>query len=56
MKRTVLFVIGLIIAGALAYFSGYYAYKVSHPETELLDAESVQKAIKSSEKQEYVSG
>lgn len=56
MKRTVLFVIGLIIAGTLAYFSGYYAYKAGHPETELLDAESVQKAIQTSEKQENVSG
>ena len=49
MRRTVLFVIGLVIAGTLAYYGGYYVYKSNRPKTELLETESVQRAVKMSE-------
>ena len=54
MKRVVLFMIGLIIAGACAYYGGYYAYKVNHPKVELLESETVQRAVQMSERTQMV--
>lgn len=45
MKKTVLFVTGLIVIGALSYFGGYYAYMSANPETEIIEPISVQRAI-----------
>ena len=42
MKRTVLFIISLIIAGMFAYYAGYYAYKMNRPKVEFLETENEQ--------------
>ena len=55
MKRTVLFIISLIIAGMFAYYAGYYVYKMNHPEMEFLETESVQRAVQLPENKQMVS-
>ena len=44
MKRTVLFIISLIIAGTFAYYAGYYVYKMNRPKVQFLETENVQRA------------
>ena len=55
MKRTVLFVISLILLGTFAYFGGYYVYKMNRPKVELLETESVQRAVQMSDTAQMVS-
>ena len=45
MKRTVFFVIGLILAGTLAYFTGYYVYTSVNMKTEGPETIALQKAV-----------
>lgn len=49
MRRTVLFVAGLIAAGMLAYFGGYYLYVSENPETEFTDPMALQSPVVQSE-------
>lgn len=59
MKRMILFVLGLIAAGTLAYFGGYYLYTSENPKTEITEPISLQRAVQISdtenitERQEY---
>jgi hypothetical protein len=55
MKRTVLFIISLIIAGMFAYYAGYYVYKMNRPEVKFLETESVQRAVQLPENKQMVS-
>ncbi len=43
MKRKLLFMVCLIAVGALSYYGGYRIYTTTHPKTEILDVERVQK-------------
>lgn len=45
MRKTVLFLIGLIVAGGLSYFAGYYLYVTNRPKVVLETPELVQKGI-----------
>ena len=45
MKKTVLFLIFLIVAGTLSYFGGYYFYVTEHPKTEYTEPIQLQKAV-----------
>ena len=45
MKKTVFFIIGLILAGTLAYFTGYYVYTSEKPGTEVPETIALQKAV-----------
>ena len=49
MKRTVLFVISLVVTGTLAFYGGYYVYKSNRPKTQFLETENVQRAVQMSE-------
>lgn len=58
MKKTVLFIIGLIFAGTLSYFGGYYLYVTQNPKIELTEQVTVQNAVplssvKMPEEQDY---
>ena len=55
MKRTVLFIISLIIAGTFAYYAGYYVYKLNRPKVEFLETENVQRAVQLPENKQMVS-
>lgn len=50
MKKTILFLIGLILAGTAAYFIGYFAYVSDNSEVESQEHVIVQKALYHSEK------
>ena len=54
MKRTVLFIISLIIAGTFAYYAGYYVYKMNRPKVEFLETENVQRAVQLSENKQMI--
>ncbi|MBQ8857994.1 MAG: hypothetical protein IJ024_07630 [Lachnospiraceae bacterium] len=45
MKRTIFFLIGLILAGTFAYFAGYYVYTAENPKAEVLEPATLQKAV-----------
>ena len=45
MRKTILFVIGLIAVGMLAYFGGYYFYVSENPETEYTEQITLQKSV-----------
>lgn len=49
MKKTFFLIIGLIFAGTLAYFGGYYVYTSENPKTEILEPMALQKAVPLSE-------
>ena len=55
MKRTVWFMISLIIAGTFAYYAGYYVYKLNRPKVEFLETENVQRAVQLPENKQMVS-
>ena len=55
MKRTVWFMISLIIAGTFAYYAGYYVYKLNRPKVEFLETENVQRAVQPPENKQMVS-
>ena len=55
MKRTVLFIISLIIAGTFAYYAGYYVYKMNRPKVQFLETENVQRAVQISENKQMIS-
>ena len=55
MKRTVLFIISLIIAGTFAYYAGYYVYKINRPKVEFLETENVQRAVQLPENKQMIS-
>ena len=61
MKKKILYVIFLIMAGTAAYYGGYHAYTSNRPKVELVEPEKVQKAIQTKgydnrEQQEYYVG
>ena len=37
MRKKLIFLLGLIIAGILSYYSGYYLYVSSKPQTEIIE-------------------
>lgn len=45
MKKKIWFMIGLLFAGILAYWGGYYGYQTGHPKTEVSEPLIVQKSI-----------
>ena len=45
MKKKILFVIFLITAGTFAYYGGYHSYMSNRPKVQIIEPESVQKAI-----------
>lgn len=45
MRRTILFVVCLIIAGTFAFFGGYYVYMSNNPKTEIIVPESLQRTM-----------
>ena len=49
MKRMIYILLGLFLAGALAYYAGYRAYTSERPKTELLNQLILQKAVPLSE-------
>lgn len=55
MRRTILFVICLILAGTFAFFGGYYAYKSNNSKTEIVAPESLQRTMPLSGSKENVS-
>ena len=49
MKKTAVFMIGLILAGILAYFSGYYVYTTRNPKPEMKGSINLQRTVTLSE-------
>ncbi len=49
MKRIILFMIGLIAVGILAYYGAYHFYLSGHPETEYVEQISVQRSVPQSD-------
>ncbi len=45
MKKTMIFLIFLILAGTVSYFGGYYFYVTENPKTEIQTPVTVQKSI-----------
>ena len=45
MKKKIYFLIGLIVAGVLAYYAGYHAYTSERPDAELLTPMILQKSV-----------
>ena len=52
MKRKILFMLCLIVAGTFAYFGGYYLYRSSNPKVEILEPESLQRTVQISDTSE----
>lgn len=55
MKRTILFLMCLIIAGTFAYFGGYYLYMTSNPKTEILETDTLQRSVPMSDTEQMIS-
>ena len=49
MKRKILFVLFLMIAGTVSYLGGYYVYKSTNPKTEILEPENLQRTFQISD-------
>lgn len=49
MKKTFVFLIGLVMAGTLAYFGGYYFYISDNPKTEFVEPMTLQRAVQLSD-------
>lgn len=49
MKKTMLFVIGLIAVGSLAYFGAYHFYLSERPETEYVEQIPLQRSVSPAE-------
>ena len=45
MKKKILYVIFLIVAGTFAYYGGYHAYTSNRPKVQLIEPERLQKAM-----------
>ncbi len=54
MKKKILFLIGLIIAGTFAYYGGYHVYQINRPKVEIIEPESLQRAVQTSEKEQMI--
>lgn len=55
MKKKIWFMIGLIFAGILAYWGGYYGYQAQHPKTEVTEPLIMQKSMQIPENDEELS-
>ena len=55
MKRRILLILGLLIAGTFAYYGGYYLYTENNPKIELLDQEALQKSMPGADSKDAVS-
>jgi hypothetical protein len=53
MRKKILFLIFLIIAGTFSYYGGYHVYQMNRPKIELVRPESLQMAIQTKEMDDY---
>lgn len=45
MKKKVFFLIGILLAGTLSYYSAYYAYTSNHSGSKMQETQMIQKAV-----------
>lgn len=55
MKKKVWFIITLLFACIVAYWSGYYGYQTGHPKTEMIEPFNMQKSLQVPENGEEIS-
>lgn len=54
MKRKILFTLFLICTGAFAYYGGYHLYVANNPKTEIIEPETLQRAMPMSDTKETI--